>query len=304
VGCAGMAAAAAAAAASVWLVRDGVLHALAPGTSGVAVVKELGAHSVYTSLRSLRGRPVSLSVHVERLQRSALESGLAAPSREAVARLVAQAVGAVGSGQDAVVTVATDGVRLVAHSKAVTAPPAPPVRVALVHAHRAFGEVKDAAWITQREALPWPPGINEQVMEEEDGTVLEGFSSNFFVVRENGVIETAAGGAVLSGSIRRLALRIAAAQGVGVALRAPQWQERDQWKDAFITSTSRLILPVDEISDAVGNSWVFHDSDPPQGRVQGLQHGRYPDRYTSRHPSLMKLLRGLEAELEAEASTS
>ena len=64
----------------------------------------------------------------------------------------------------------------------------------------------------------------------------------------------------------------------------------------------------DEISDAHGNAWVFRDSEPPPGREpqQGREphQDRYPDRYTARHPSLLKLLRGLEAEFEVEATAS
>lgn len=83
-----------------------------------------------------------------------------------------------------------------------------------------------------------------------DGSLLEGYSSNFYIVVTRGIaaaIVTAAGGAVHFGSFRRLQSRLAADQGVTVELRPSNRGERAQLLDAFLTSTSQVVLQLDEV---------------------------------------------------------
>ena len=50
------------------------------------------------------------------------------------------------------------------------------------------------------------------------------------------------------GTVRAAALDVCAREGVPVERRAPKATDMAAWEGAFISSTSRLLLPVDEIA--------------------------------------------------------
>lgn len=90
-----------------------------------------------------------------------------------------------------------------------------------------------------------PEGIHEVVMYDEHHHMLEGLSSNFFAVK-NGVIWTAGEG-VLSGITRQTVLEIIQAKGLPVNLSGYKVENLGDLDEAFITSTSRAVLPIREI---------------------------------------------------------
>jgi branched-chain amino acid aminotransferase len=96
-----------------------------------------------------------------------------------------------------------------------------------------------------------PAGAHEGLMVAEDGTVLEGLTSNFFAVRE-GILHTE-DQRVLPGITRGLVLELAR----GLLPRATGAVRLDQvpeMSEAFLTSVSRGILPVVRIDGtAVGD---------------------------------------------------
>eukprot|EP00271_Cylindrocystis_brebissonii_P022477 TRINITY_DN8669_c0_g1_i1.p1 TRINITY_DN8669_c0_g1~~TRINITY_DN8669_c0_g1_i1.p1 ORF type:complete len:121 (+),score=40.19 TRINITY_DN8669_c0_g1_i1:382-744(+) len=97
----------------------------------------------------------------------------------------------------------------------------------------------------------------------DDGSVLEGMSSNFFVVR-GGAVMTAQEG-VLLGTVREVALQVCKKLpgGVEVVLEAPNVRDIGAWEGVFISSTSRLVLPVDELRyTGPEGDWVFHYNNP------------------------------------------
>ena len=79
---------------------------------------------------------------------------------------------------------------------------------------------------------------------DASGAIMEGLSSNFFAVL-NGTLYTAGEG-VLAGTVREVALAVARREGVPVSLTPPHLEDLPAWEGCFITSTSRLLLPVDE----------------------------------------------------------
>jgi branched-chain amino acid aminotransferase len=94
-------------------------------------------------------------------------------------------------------------------------------------------------------------GYEEILMVDADNQILEGLTSNFYTVM-NGVIQTA-GTDVLPGITRQIVLQIATEEGFAVKLDAPRLTEVIEFNEAFITSSSRSILPVTEINhQAVG----------------------------------------------------
>lgn len=92
-----------------------------------------------------------------------------------------------------------------------------------------------------------PAGVHEGLMVAEDGTILEGLSSNFFAVRD-GILHTE-DERVLPGITRGLVLEV----GRGLLPRATGSVRVDQipeLSEAFLTSVSRGVLPVARIDGA------------------------------------------------------
>jgi hypothetical protein len=118
---------------------------------------------------------------------------------------------------------------------------------------------KIAAWCRLRKKMEnpetyKPDGVSEVLMvrnrKDDDGEtrleVLEGLSSNFFVVYKDGALRTATEG-VLNGYVRHLVLECASKCGLKFDPRPIFLHETSQWKEVFITSSSRLIYPISSI---------------------------------------------------------
>mmetsp|Transcript_14769 Transcript_14769/g.30097 ORF Transcript_14769/g.30097 Transcript_14769/m.30097 type:complete len:446 (+) Transcript_14769:641-1978(+) len=135
---------------------------------------------------------------------------------------------------------------------------------------------KIAAWTRQRQALERPhtykpAGVSEVLLVRRQRTtttttndnhdddnnnnnpdpesieLLEGLSSNVFVVYRDGTLRTPAEG-VLHGYVRHLVLECTATVGLRVDTTNPiLLQDKEQWQEAFITSSSRLIYPISKI---------------------------------------------------------
>jgi branched-chain amino acid aminotransferase len=93
-----------------------------------------------------------------------------------------------------------------------------------------------------------PVGINEAVMVDAQGFLLEGLTSNFFAISQ-GEIHTA-GEAVLAGITRGLTLECARRLEIPVRLQAVHMSDLTSLQEAFLTSSSRGVLPVCRI-DAI-----------------------------------------------------
>ena len=138
--------------------------------------------------------------------------------------------------------------KIAAHISPLGKPPVSPVTVKVVSAVRTNAQVKDSSWVKEREALESQKteDIEELVMcDPAHGRLLEGLSSNFFVYINNH-IQTAEK-EVLQGSVRAAAIQAAARLNIPISLTAPNLNESKQWQGAFLTSTSRLLLPVKKI---------------------------------------------------------
>ena len=93
-----------------------------------------------------------------------------------------------------------------------------------------------------------PPGVHEVLMVDGRGAILEGFSSNFFGVLD-GELRTADQG-VLAGVTRGIVLQ--AAEGALPVRLEPVFQtDIPRLTEAFITSSSREVMPVVDINDDV-----------------------------------------------------
>lgn len=117
-------------------------------------------------------------------------------------------------------------------------------------APRNAAAAKDSQWVRDRAALEALKSrdANELLLcDAATGDIYEGLTSNFFAVDARGAIETAPDGDVLAGTMRALALGRCAEIGISVRHRHPNVAEAATWRGAFITSTSRGVMPVGRI---------------------------------------------------------
>lgn len=125
--------------------------------------------------------------------------------------------------------------------------PAPPVRVEVRGAPRANALAKDSAWVAERAPLEalMRPDMNELLLASDAGELLEGSQTNFYAIID-GAVHTAGEG-VLAGTVRRLLLEVCEREGIPVVLSPPTLQSASAWEGALISSTSRLLLPIDKL---------------------------------------------------------
>lgn len=122
------------------------------------------------------------------------------------------------------------------------------VRAVTCALRRPNPKAKSTGFIPQaeiaRQAIP--EGVEEGLMVER-GTVLEGLSSNFFAVDEGDVVT--APGEVLEGITRRLVLEEIAGADLPLRREAPALNRLANWTEAWITSSSRGVMPVVQIDN-------------------------------------------------------
>jgi branched-chain amino acid aminotransferase len=100
--------------------------------------------------------------------------------------------------------------------------------------------------------LSLPAGVEEALMVDSEGRILEGLSSNFFAVRQSRLYT--AGEGILTGITRTLVIDAANALAVPIQFQALYLNEIPEIQEAFITSASRGILPVRKVDqDLVGS---------------------------------------------------
>ena len=86
-------------------------------------------------------------------------------------------------------------------------------------------------------------GEHEGLLLDEDDNVREGATSNFYVVR-NGVLIVPPAADILDGVTLQIVLRLAADAAIPVERRKIPRAELPAWEEAFLTSTSRHVLPL------------------------------------------------------------
>lgn len=113
-------------------------------------------------------------------------------------------------------------------------------------ASRSDPAAKTSNWMRRRKALraDMPAGTYETFLRDEKGQILEGMASNFYAVL-GGELHTAGDGA-LAGISRRIVLDICS-DVLQIRLQAPAHDDIANFSEAFLSSSSRGIIPVVEI---------------------------------------------------------
>ena len=103
-------------------------------------------------------------------------------------------------------------------------------------------------------------GSREVWLYDETGIVTEGSSSNAYIVNSTGQLVThPLGPQILGGVTRSVVLELARADGIDVVERPFTLDEARAAREAFLTSTSSLVLPVTAIDEQpVANGMPGH----------------------------------------------
>lgn len=128
-------------------------------------------------------------------------------------------------------------------------PVASPCLVELYEYSRVSKDVKDSLWIQSREQLELRKsvGVNEILMYDAQGRITEGVGSNFFVLMQDHLY-TAPRGEVLWGTVLNFVIGLCRQENIPVIYDYPRLDDIDKWQAGFITSTSRLLMPITELS--------------------------------------------------------
>ena len=142
----------------------------------------------------------------------------------------------------------------------------------LVHGHgRENALAKDSKWVLDREKLTKPtldddrneeggndeksdnneetlhqtPPFEEIILINDDGELLEGTQTNFYVVSGMSIVTANEG--ILYGSVRDSVLRACRYHNIPVELRPPTLKDLKCASGVFISSTSRWVMPIHEV---------------------------------------------------------
>lgn len=213
---------------------------------------------VYTVGRTYgRDRVVLLEAHFDRLEESARLAGVPVRlDREALRASLRQAVHRAGFPESrfrlTLPLARPEQVYLAVEPLA----PLPPhlrqagVAVATVPLRRPEPRLKTNDWLRERARIrrQLPAEAYEAVLVDEAGRLLEGLSSNFYGVLEDSLWTAREG--VLPGIARRIVLEVAP-QVLPVRLQALSCQDLPRLEEAFLSSSSRGVVPIVRIDGAV-----------------------------------------------------
>jgi branched-chain amino acid aminotransferase len=259
---------------AVVVMINGRVHA--PDEAKISVFDRgfLYGDSVFETVRTYRGRPFALDQHLARLARSAelvfIELPVPLATLEAEVR---QALTAAGNAESYVRVMITRGESALGLDTRLAARPSrliivadlslPPARyyqdgIATVTYRTERATDATAAEgakvgnylvsvLAMREASL--AGAAEALIVDARGAVVEGATSNLFVLEQGTLVTPDAG--ILQGITRAEVLKAAADLGLPVRFRAPSLEELLAADEAFITSSLREVLPVVKVDGTV-----------------------------------------------------
>jgi branched-subunit amino acid aminotransferase/4-amino-4-deoxychorismate lyase len=145
-------------------------------------------------------------------------------------------------------------------------PPVPkaPIKVDIRTGERENPEVKSTQWIQDRQKFNQmkPQDVEEVVLMDEHGELSEGLTSNFGVLVK-GTVQTAPEGKVLHGTMLQHVLDVLDKKKVQVVRQCPNIKDINDWEAAWISSTSRMLLPINHLSVPEKN--IERDFEPQNG---------------------------------------
>jgi D-alanine transaminase len=247
-----------------------------PQSAAMVSVEDRGyqfADGVYEVIAVHHGRLLDLGLHFERLTRSLSEMRIAPPVSDLVLEGILARVIRLNRLKDGFVYLQiTRGVAPRDHAFPVAArpqivvtakrlKPADPqlwargVKVVTIPEQRwARRDIKSVSLLPNvlGKQVAREQGAYEAWQVESDGTVTEGTSSNAWIVSLAGELVTApAGPRILNGVTRLVTIELARRAQIRVVERHFTVEEAKAAREAFLTATTSLVLPVTKIDDRV-----------------------------------------------------
>eukprot|EP00297_Palpitomonas_bilix_P012864 CAMPEP_0113873164 /NCGR_PEP_ID=MMETSP0780_2-20120614/3617_1 /TAXON_ID=652834 /ORGANISM="Palpitomonas bilix" /LENGTH=297 /DNA_ID=CAMNT_0000858777 /DNA_START=55 /DNA_END=948 /DNA_ORIENTATION=+ /assembly_acc=CAM_ASM_000599 len=135
------------------------------------------------------------------------------------------------------------------------------VKVQVLGKPRERAEAKDSRWVSERQQYTTKKreDVNEIILLGEGGKLPEGSETNFYVLQDGKIVTASEG--ILFGSVRDTVLQAAQKLDIPVEFRTPTLDTISSWEGAMISSTSRLLLPVEGIY--VGDPPTLHRLESP-----------------------------------------
>jgi branched-chain amino acid aminotransferase len=230
---------------------------IAPAQASISIFNPViyGAFGVYESIQLCRGAIFLLADHLDRLADSAAAIDLTLPANlNIIARWTHETVSANGC-RDALIRLFALGPSRQNGPEVFIWPEPPRVFPAELYEHgvgattyqgeRALPHAKSLNTLVNHMAKERAlrAGEHEGVLVDRHGCVTEGSSSNLFVVAD-AVLLSAPAEDVLAGVTQEEVLKLAGELRMPVQRRPLPLAERSAWSEAFLTSTSRHVLPL------------------------------------------------------------
>jgi branched-chain amino acid aminotransferase len=123
------------------------------------------------------------------------------------------------------------------------------VSVKSLDIHRENPISKATSFIEQTQTIRMarPAEIHEYIMVDDSGRILEGLTSNIFIIRTDKIWTAEKG--ILPGITRQIVLEVIAGSGIEVIFEGYPLREIASADEAFLTSASRGVLPVSRFND-------------------------------------------------------
>ncbi len=241
--------------------KNGRLIPVAEATIPVTASALYGALGVYETVEIVGGKAFRLAQHLERLEASAVASGMRLdPPVTAIAAWVPALLEANRVQDTLLRVVAVDlGEGPATYYLYLMAPPNYPpewyehgVPVITFRGERAFPLIKSLNTLVPglaRQAAE-RRGAHDALLVNHQDCVTEGSNCNVFAVVD-GTLVTAPYGDALEGVTLSIVLDLARDLGIPVERRPMPVSEIPRWEEAFLTSTRRHILPIGRVDTHV-----------------------------------------------------
>lgn len=230
------------------------------GVSDLAILRGYGMFDFFLVKK---GQPLFFDDYLDRFERSARLLHLTLPfSREELRRQILQLIRANGEQEAGLKLVLTggysgDGYAPATPNLVIVQSPLPKypsskydngVKLMLHEYHRTLPEAKSINYIMGINLLPQMQDAGaEDILFHFGGNIHETTRANFFIVKNDDTIVTAGEG-ILGGVTRRKVIEIAR-QHYRVEARNLALEELQTAKEAFLTSSTKNIMPVVQVDD-------------------------------------------------------
>jgi len=242
----------------VWKVSkgNGVVRLDLPDTSTLNTITQQLPHGYYSTFRTFDGgkRVLGLRAHLQRLYQPAAQKLSPAISVADLRQHLAEFLKAYPDEARVRLVMSQSGDIYIAITPLPSLPPEIyqfGVRVITTDIKRETPRVKSTTFISSSTNLRSQIARDEifEALLVRRNFILEGMTSNFFYIKD-GVLGTARQN-ILLGVTRRSVLRVARESGFSIVYRPLKLKQVPALSEAFLTSSSRGIVPIVQVDDMV-----------------------------------------------------